>query len=233
MPASISGVPAATTSSELLRMISQKSRLSELNIIVKADVQGSLTSVMDSLKTLGTEEVAVQIVSSGVGIITENDVHSAKTAAAIIYGFQVELPSAVKRLAARDKVSIRLFNVIYELIDDVKKELETLLSPEIIEEELGRLLVKGVFKTSKTEIIAGGEVTKGKLSLPAYARAYRDKELLADNLEITNLKSGPTDVKEVEKGQLCGISLKTAEKLNLKEGDRIELFSRETKIRKL
>ena len=223
----------ATTSSELLRIISQKGQLSELNVIVKADVQGSLTSVVDSLKSLGTEEVAVRIVSSGVGVITESDVHNATTTGAIIYGFQVELPSAVKQLAARDKVAIRMFNVIYELIDDVKKELETLLTPEIIEEELGRLLVKAVFKTTQKEVIAGGEVTKGKLSLPAFARAYRDKELLTDNLEVTNLKSGPTDVKEVEKGNLCGISLKTAEKLNLKEGDRLELFSRRTETRKL
>lgn len=227
------GSSAATTSSEMLRLISQKSQQQELNIIVKADVQGSLTSVIDSLKGLGTEEVTPRIVSSGVGIITESDVHSAATSGAILYGFHVELPSAVKQLVQRDKVSVRLYDVIYELIDDVKKELGELLSPEILEEELGRLLVKAIFKTTQSQVIAGGEVTKGKLSLPALAKVYRDKELLADNLEVTSLKSGPTDVTEVEKGQLCGLSLKTSEKLNLKEGDRIELFSRQTKTRSL
>lgn len=227
------GRSAATTGSELLRIISQKSQLTEFNVVIKADVQGSLTSVVDSLKTIGTEEVAVRIVSSGVGVITENDVHTAVTSGAIIYGFHVELPAAVKQIAQRDRVSVRLFNVIYELIDDVKKEMETLLAPEIVEEELGRLIVKGIFKTTQKEIIAGGEVSKGKLVVPSLARIYRDKELIADNLEVTNLKSGPTDVKEVEQGQMCGISLKTESKLNLAEGDRIELFTRQTKTRTL
>lgn len=228
-----STVSTATTSSELLRIISQKSQLTELNVVVKADVQGSLTSVVDSLKALGTEEVAVRLVSSGVGVITESDVHTAVTTGAIIYGFNVDAPASIKRLVQRDKVQLRLYKVIYELIGDVKKELETRLAPEVIEEELGRLIVKGVFKTTKTETIAGGEVTKGKLTVPALARIYRDKELLADNLEVTNLKSGPTDVKEVNEGQMCGISLKTEEKLNLAEGDRIELFTRQTKTRTL
>ena len=227
------GKSAATTGSELLRIISQKTQLTEFNIVVKADVQGSLTSVIDSLRTLGTEEVAVRTVSSGVGVITESDVHTAATSGAVIYGFQVELPSAVKQIAQRDRVSVRLFSVIYELIDDVKKELEALLSPEITEEALGRLIVKGIFKTGKSETIAGGEVSKGKLAVPALARVYRDKELIADNLEVTGLKSGPTDVKEVEEGSMCGISLKTESKLNLAEGDRIELFTRQSKTRTL
>ncbi len=223
----------ATTGSELLRIISQKSQLTELNVVVKADVQGSLTSVIDSLKALGTEEVAVRVVSSGVGVITENDVHVAATTGAIIYGFNVDAPASIKRLVQRDKVQLRLYKVIYELIDDVKKELEARLTPEVVEEELGRLIVKGVFKTTKTETIAGGEVTKGKLTVPALARVYRDKGLVADNLEVTNLKSGPADVKEVIEGQMCGLSLKTESKLNLAEGDRIELFKRETKTRTL
>jgi translation initiation factor IF-2 len=227
------GKSTATTSSELLRIISQKTQLTEFNVLVKADVQGSLTSVIDSLKTLGTEEVAVRIVSSGVGIITESDVYTASTSNAVIYGFHVELPAAVKQIAQRDKVPVRLYTVIYELIDDVKKELEALLAPEVVEEDLGRLVVKGVFKTTQGEVIAGGEVTKGKLAIPSLARVYRDKELLADNLEVTNLKSGPTDVKEVEEGNMCGISLKTDTKLNLAEGDRIELFTRQTKQRSL
>ena len=227
------GATAATTSSELLRIISQKSQVSELNVVLKADVQGSLTTLSDSLKGLSTEEVAVRIVSASVGKLTESDIHTAVTTGAIIYGFHVDLPVAVKQLAMRDHISIRLYSVIYELIDDVKKELEIRLAPEVIEDELGRLIVKGVFKTSKTEVIAGGEVSKGKLAVPALARVYRYKELIADNLEVTNLKSGPTDVKEVQEGKMCGISLKTDEKLNLAENDRIELFTRQTKTRTL
>ncbi len=227
------GRATASTGSELLRVISRTTKLSELNILLKADVQGSLTSAADSLKTLDTEEVAVRIVSSGVGVISESDIHAAATSGAIIYGFNVSMPTHIKQLASRDKVSVRLYNVIYELIEDVKQRLEALLAPEVVETELGRLLVKGVFKTTKSETIGGGEVTKGRLAIPALARVFREKELLAEDLEVTNLKSGPTDVKEVLEGNMCGISLKTEEKLNLAEGDRIELYTRETKARTL
>lgn len=223
----------ATTSSELLRVINRSNKLTELNVLVKADVQGSLTSVIDSLKTLDNDEVAARVVSSGIGVISESDIHTAHSSGAIIYGFHTTLPAHIKRLAARDRVSVRLFNVIYELIDDVKAELEPLLAPEVIETELGRLIVKGVFKTTKTETIAGGEVTKGKLAIPALAKVFRDKELIADNLEVTNLKSGPMDVKEVPEGQMCGFSLRTTEKLNIAEGDRVEFFTRQTKTRTL
>lgn len=227
------GSGVATSGSELLRVIAKTTTTSELHILVKADVQGSLTSVIDSLKALETAEVVLRIVGSGVGVITESDLHAAASAAAIIYGFNVSLPTHLKQLAARDHVSVRLFKVIYELIDDVKTEMEGQLTPEVIEEEAGRLIVKGVFKTSKTSVIAGGEVSKGKLVVPALARVYREKELLAKDLEVTNLKAGPTDVTEVEAGNMCGISLKTLEKLNLKEDDRIEVYTRRSEIRKL
>ena len=224
---------AATSGSELLKQINRSQQLQELNIILKADVQGSLTSVIDSLKTLDTEEVAVKIVGSGVGIITESDVHQAATSAAIIYGFNVDLQQSIKRLAQRDKVSVRLYRVIYELIDDVKKEMEELLSPEIIEEKLGNLIVKGIFKTTKTEVICGGEVSTGKLAVPSMAKLYRDKELIADELEVTRLQRGPTEVSEVEEGEMCGLSFKSESRVDIKEGDRLELFKRETKQRTL
>ena len=230
---SASGSSTATSGSELLRIISRTNKLNELNIIVKADVQGSLTSVVDSLRGLATEEVAVRLVGSGVGVITENDVHSAATSGAIIYGFHTSLPASLKRLATRDHVSIRLYSVIYELIDDVKKELEALLVPEVIETSLGELIVKGVFKITKTEVICGGEVTKGKLSIPSLARVRRGKELIADNLEMINLKRGPQDVKEVQTKELCGLSFKTTARIEVQEGDKIELFTRQAKARTL
>lgn len=220
------------TSNELIRIINRTNELQELNVIIKADVQGSLTSVIDSLKTLNTEEVAIRVVGSGIGAVNENDVHMASTSDAIIYGFNVTVPPNIKQLASRDRVSVRLYKVIYELIDDAKTGLSDLLSPEIVENELGRLVVKGIFKTSKTEIICGGEVTKGKLTVPALARVVRGKEVLGE-VEVTNLKRGPQDAKEVIEGEMCGISLKTATRLNIEEGDRVELFTREAIARTL
>ncbi|HTB49051.1 MAG TPA: translation initiation factor IF-2 [Verrucomicrobiae bacterium] len=219
-------------SSELIRLINRDNKLQELNIIVKADVQGSLTSVIDSLKAMDTDEVSVRIVGAGVGPIGENDLHLAHSSNAIVYGFNVGLPTSSKQQAGRDKVRIRLYKVIYELIDDVKTELSNLLSPEIIETELGRLVVKGVFKTTKSEIICGGEVTKGKLTAPALARITRGDEQLGE-AEVTGLKRGPAEAKEVVEGEMCGMSLKTTKRLELQEGDRIELFTREAVQRQL
>lgn len=220
------------SSSELIRMINRNNEVTNLNIIIRADVQGSLTSVIDSLKALDTDEVAVHIVSSGVGSLTENDLHLAGTSNAIIYGFNVQVPANIKRLASRDKIVIRLYKVIYELIDDVKNGLSALLAPEIVETEQGRLVVRGIFKTTKTEVICGGEVTKGKLTAPSIARVMRDGKQLAE-VEVTMLKRGPQETKEVFEGDMCGMSIKTSSRVDLQEGDHIELFSRETVTRSL
>ncbi len=212
------------SSSDLIRIINRTNELTELNVLVKADVQGSLVSVIDSLKTLDNEEVAVRIVGSGIGAISENDIHLAHTSGAIIYGFNVRLNPSIRRLASRDKVSVRLFRVIYELIDDVKTELSKLLSPEVKQTELGSIQVKGIFKTTKTEVICGGEVTSGKLSVPAQVRIRRGKDIIAQ-AEATNLKRGPQDAKEVVEGEMCGVSLKTIAKVDLQEGDKLEFYS--------
>ncbi len=219
-------------SSELIRIINRTNELTELNIIVKADVQGSLTSVIDSLKSLDTDEVAIRVVGSGVGAVTENDVHLAHTSHAIIYGFNVSIPTSIKQHASRDKVSIRLFKVIYELIDDVKNELSNLLAPEVVETELGRLVVRGIFKTTKTEVICGGEVTKGKLTYPAIGKILHEGELIVE-VEITGLKRGPQDAKEVVEGEMCGLSFKSISKVDLQIGDHIEFIKRELVERSL
>lgn len=218
--------------SELLRIISRSDKLQELPIIIKADVQGSITSVADSLRTVETDEVAVRVVSSSAGSVNENDIHLAHSSGAIIYGFNIQVAANIKRLASRDQVSIRLFNVIYELIDDVKTELGGLLADEIVEKPMGKLEVKGVFKTTKTELIAGGEVLEGKLTVPAFARVRRKKELLGEGT-LKQLKRGPNDAKDIATGELCGFTLDTASRLELEIGDRIEFFSRETLTRSL
>ncbi len=219
-------------STELIRMINRSNELSECNIILKADVQGSLTSVIDSLKSLDTEEVAVRVVGSGIGSVNENDIHLAQSSHAIVYGFNVAMPANIKQIASRDKVQVRLYKIIYELIDDVKDELTKLLAPEVVETDLGRLVVRGVFKTTKTEVICGGEVTKGKLTVPALARVKRGDELLGE-VEITGLKRGPQDAKEIFEGEMCGLSFKTTKRIDLLEGDHVELFTRSTVARTL
>ncbi len=219
-------------SSELIKIMNRSRDLQELNIIVKADVQGSLTSVIDSLKSLATDEVAVRIVGSGVGAITDSDVQMAQTSNAILYGFHVQPTSSAKQIANRDNVPVRLYDVIYELIDDLKAELSKLLAPEIKETELGRVQVKGVFKTTKNDLICGGEVTKGKLTLPALARITRGKEALAE-AEVIGLQRGPNEAKEVIEGEMCGLHLKTNGRVPLEIDDRIDLFTRESITRKL
>jgi translation initiation factor IF-2 len=219
-------------SSELIRLINRDNKMTELNIIVKADVQGSLTSVIDSLKAMDTDEVSVRIVGSGVGPVGENDLHLAHSSGAIVYGFNVDISTSSRQQASRDKIKVHLYKVIYELIDDVKAELSNLLSPEIIETELGRLIVKGVFNTTKTSIICGGEVTKGKLTVPALARITRGDEQLGE-VEVTGLKRGPAEAKEIVEGEMCGMSLATTKKIELQEGDRIELFTRQAVQRQL
>ena len=126
---------------------------------------------------------------------------------ALTYPYQL----SSRQHAKRDKVDIREYNVIYELIDNIKEELSKLLKPEVVETELGKLTIKGIFKTTKTDLICGGEVDSGKLQAPALASVMRGKEELAE-VEITNLKKGPNDVKIVHQGEMCGVDLKTKQK---------------------
>ncbi len=215
------------TGADFLKMMSQKHDTQDVNIIVKADVQGSLTSVMDSLRLLDTAgEINLRIVGSGVGNISESDVRRASDEGTIIYGFNVELPPAVKRLAMRDKVQVRLFKVIYELLDDARSSMEAMLAPEVVETEIGKLTIKGIFRTLKDELIVGGEVTSGKAVAHVLARIKRGDEQLAE-AEVTSVQRQQQEAKEVFEGEMCGLSLKTSKKLLLEEGDKLEFFSRE------
>ena len=215
------------TGADLLKMMSQKHDSQDFNVIVKADVQGSLTSVIDSLRLVDTDgEVTLRIVSSGVGNISENDIRLAADSETVIYGFNVELPPAVKRLAMRDKIQVRLYKVIYELLDDARTSMENMLAPEVVETEIGTLLVKGIFRTMKEEVIAGGEVTKGKAVADVLARVKRGGEQIAE-VEVSKVQRQQQEAKEVFEGEMCGLSLKTTKKLIVEEGDTIEFFTRE------
>lgn len=214
------------TGADMLKLMTQKSETPDFNVIVKADVQGSLTSVMDSLRLIETGgQVNIHVVSSGVGNITENDVRLAADGKTVIYGFNVDLLPAVKRLATRERTEVRLYRVIYELLDDAHNSMEALLAPEVVETISGTLTVKGVFRTMKDQVIAGGVVTSGKVVNNVLVRAMRGTEVLGE-ADITSLQREKTEAKEVFEGDLCGFSLKTHRKLALEEGDKLEFFTR-------
>jgi translation initiation factor IF-2 len=225
-------VQTNVTGSDLLRMMNKERDTQDVNVIVKADVQGSLTSVTDSLKLLENEELNIRIISSGVGNISENDVRLAASSNAVVYGFNVQLPPAVKRLAARDKVSVRMFKVIYELLDDIRGVMESLLSPEVVETEVGELKVLGVFRTARDSVICGGEVLRGKVTPNLLVRVKRDKEQIAE-AEVVHVQRQQQETKEVFEGEQCGLELKTTGKLLIQENDRLEFFTRELKKRTL
>lgn len=224
---------ANVTGADLLKLMTQKHEAADFNVIVKADVQGSLASVIDSLKLIETGgEVTLHIVSSGVGNITENDIRQATDSKTVIYGFNVDLPPAVKQLATRERTEVRLYRVIYELLDDAKDSMEKLLAPEVVETQIGTLQVKGVFRTMRDQIITGGEVKSGKIMPGLLVRAKRGDEVLGE-AEITNLQREKIEVKEAFEGDLCGMSLKTTKKIVLEINDTLEFFTREVVIRKL
>lgn len=215
------------TSHDILNLMNKEYDVAKFNIIIKADYQGSLTSVSESLNLIDTKgEVILNTVGTGVGNITENDVSLAAGSGSVIYGFNVTLPAAVKRIAMREKVEIKIYKVIYELIDDVKNSMSALLAPEIKETITGTLKIKGVFKVTKTDAIIGGEVTKGRLTPGIQARVYRKKQELGI-IDVVAVQRGKQEAKEVFEGELCGLNVKTTKRINFEEGDRLEFFTRE------
>ena len=224
---------ANVTSSDLLRMMNVADNSKTFNVIIKGDVLGSVTSVVDSLKMIDTKgEITLNIVSTGVGDINENDVYMAAGGNTVIYGFNVSVPINISKMAARDGVPIRTYRVIYELLDDAKHEMENLLDAEIIEEDKGEMKVLGVFRTEKTSIIAGGEVLKGDVKPGFLARLVHGKEYIGE-AEVTSVQKEKIDVKELTAGETGGLALKTTSKLTLEVGDRLKFFTRESKKRTL
>jgi len=224
---------ANVTGSDLLRMMNVADNSKVFNVIIKGDVLGSVTSVVDSLKMIDTHgEVTLNIVSTGVGDINENDVYMAADENTIIYGFNVTVPINISKMAARDGVKIRTFRVIYELLDDAKHEMENLLDAEIVEEDKGELKVLGVFRTEKTSIIAGGEVLKGDVKPTYLARVIRDKKYLGE-AEVTSVQKEKMDVDNLVAGETGGLALSTKSKIELAIGDHLQFFTREAKKRTL
>ncbi len=224
---------ANVTSTDLLRMMNVADNSKVFNAIVKGDVLGSVTSVVDSLKLIDTNgEITLNIVHTGVGDINENDIYMAAGGNTVIYGFNVNVPINISKMAARDGVPVRIYRVIYELIDDVKHEMEQLLDAEIIEEDKGEMKVLGVFRTERTSIIAGGEVLKGDVRADYLARVVRNKEYLGE-VKVVSVQKEKMATDNLVAGETGGLALSTEHKLELQIGDRLKFFTREAKAKKL
>lgn len=224
---------ANVTSSDLLRMMNNADNAKIFNVIIKGDVLGSVTSVVDSLKMIDTKgEVMLNIVSSGVGDITENDIYMAEGDNTVVYGFNVNVPTNIVKLAARDGVEIRNYKIIYELLDDAKTSMENLLDAEIVETEMGEMKIKGVFRTERTAIIAGGEVLTGLVKKGLMGRVYHEKELIGE-VEVDSVQKEKMDVNELVAGETGGIAFKLEKKLVIEVNDRVKFFTRELVKKKL
>ena len=224
---------ANVTSTDLLRMMNTADNSKVFNVIIKGDVLGSVTSVIDSLKMIDTKgEISLNIVSSGVGDVTENDVYMAEGDNTVVYGFNVNVPTNIVKLAARDGVEIRNYRVIYELLDNAKASMENLLDDEVVEEETGEMKIKGVFRTERTAIIAGGEVLTGRVGAGMLGRVYRNKELIGE-VSVDSVQKEKMQVTELVAGETGGIAFNLEKKLVIELNDRVKFFTRELRKKKL
>ena len=195
--------------------------IKELNLIVKADVQGSVEAVKQSLLKLSNEEVAVRIIHGGVGAINESDVTLASASNAIIIGFNVRPDNTAKDIADREKVDVRLYRVIYNAIEDVEAAMKGMLDPTYEEQVIGHAEVRQIFRASGLGVIAGSYVLDGKIVRGCSARITRDGEKIFEGA-LASLKRFKDDVKEVATGYECGLVF---EKFNdLQEFDQVEFY---------
>ena len=199
----------------------KEGELKDLNIIVKADVQGSAEAVKQNLLKLSNEEVRVRVIHAGVGAISESDVMLASASHAIIVGFNVSSEPAAAANADRDGVQLRLYRIIYDMIGDIQQAVKGMLAPKYREVALGRVEVRQVMKISSAGIVAGSYVLEGKVLRNAKCRVVREGIVLADD-DIASLRRFKDDVKEVAHGYECGISLEKF--TDLKDGDILEVY---------
>ncbi len=206
-------------------------QIHDVNLILKADVQGSLEALIGTLEKLNTDEVRLNVLHRGVGGISTGDVTLAEASNAIIIGFNVVAASAARSEAETKGIDIRTYRVIYDIVEDMRKVLEEGLAPEIREEHLGRAEVRQVFKVSRVGTIAGCFVTDGRVMRNALVRIIRNDVVLEDERKLDSLKRFKDDAREVRNGMECG--LKIAGYDDLKEGDQLEFYERVEIERKL
>jgi translation initiation factor IF-2 len=215
----VSRIPKATLEELFERF--KAGEVQELSLIIKADVQGSLEPIRNSLNEL-SKDININILYSETGNVTENDVMLAAASHAIIVGFNVQADTSARRLAEAEAVSIRLYEIIYRLIEDIEKAVKGMLEPEFRDVPLGRADVLAVFKVSKVGNIAGCKVTKGEIRRNGKVRIHRGDEVVYEG-EISSLKREKDDVREVRVGFECGISFKNFS--DVLAGDWVECYT--------
>jgi len=194
-----------------------------LNIVLKADVQGSVEAIIDALNKLSNEEVQVKIIAKGVGGITSSDINLALASKAIVLGFNVRADSVARNLAKREAIEVRYYNVIYDLVENIKSALTGMLAPEFEEKLVGLAEVREVFRSSKIGAIAGCMVVEGKVQRNKPIRILRDNVVVYEG-ELESLRRFKEDLSEVRNGTECGIGVKDYN--DIKIGDQIEVYEK-------
>jgi translation initiation factor IF-2 len=215
--------PTRLTLDDLSRSIRQ-GQAKELSLIIKADVQGSIEPIVSSLSKLGSEDLKVNIIHAAAGNVTESDINLAIASRAIVIGFQVTVDPAARRLAESEGVDVRIYDIIYELIDEVERALKGLLEPTYIEKTIGKAEVRATFEIPKVGRVAGCYVLEGEVRRNARARLFRQGEQKFDG-PIASLKRFAKDVREVKAGYECGIGLEGFHDIQV--GDTLEFYVKE------
>jgi len=196
--------------------------ISTLNVIIKADSDGSIEAIIQSLEKIKNEEVGVSVVHKGVGNVTDSDILLAQASKAIVIGFAVQVSSDSKLLASQNDVEIRTYSVIYKLVEEISLAVEGLLTPDVVEDVLGQAVVKESFKIPKIGFIAGCQVESGQIKRDCFVRHVRDGEILVSKSTISSLKRFKDDVNSVESGMECGIAVEGVNKYE--PGDQIVAY---------
>jgi len=199
----------------------KEGELKELPVLVKADVQGSAEAIVQALGKLGNDEVRARVIHYGVGGVSEPDVQLAAASGAVILGFNVRANKQAREAAQQQGIEIRYYNIIYDLVDDIKQAMSGLLSPELRETHLGNAEVLEVFRISKVGKVAGCRVTEGMVERGAGVRLIRDNVVIYEG-KLTSLKRFKDEVKEVQAGQECGMAFENWQ--DIKPGDIVECY---------
>ncbi len=215
---------------EDLRNQIDEGKIEELNVVIKADVDGSVQAISDSLLKIGSDEVRIKIIHSSVGGVTESDVLLAEASNAVIIGFHVRPTEQAATLAGNEKVEMKLYSVIYDVINDFKAALEGLLKPRLVEKRLGRVEVRQVISIPRAGVVCGSYVLDGNIKRNSDARLVRDSVVIYEG-KIASLRRFKDDVKEVQSGFECGVVLENFQ--DIKQGDIIEPYYFEEIARKL